>query len=163
MAVLRKLTARLRPIKQDCEGFGAMELALSMPFLMLLSLGMIDASTLIAAKIDYEQAAQRTTDYALAKRPQSSSGTYLVTIAKSAAGVDASNVTVKIALECDGTVQTNFNATCASGEIPARFVGVRIQKAIPTKFDWAAMANLLGVKGFSSTVTIVGDSRVRFQ
>lgn len=163
MAMLQKMIARLRLLRQDSQGFGAMELALSLPFLMLLSLGMIDASTLIAAKIDYEQAAQRTTDYALAKRPQSSDGTYLVTIAKSAAGVEASNVTVKIALECDGTVQTDFNATCGSGEIPARFVGVRIQRNIATKFDWAAMARLLGVKGFDSTVTVVGDSRVRFQ
>lgn len=161
--MLRKIASRFRPLRDDCAGFGAMELALALPFLMLLSLGMIDASNLIAAKIDFEQAAQRTTDFALAKRPQSSDGAYLVTIAKSAAGVDASNVTVKIALECDGTVQTDFNATCASGEIPARFVGVRIQKDIATRFDWAAMANVLGVKAFDSTVTVAGDSRVRFQ
>ena len=163
MTILRKITSSLHALRNDCGGFGAMELALALPFLMLLSLGMIDASNLIAKKIDFEQAAQNTTDYALAVRPQSSSGTYLVTIAKSAAKVDASDVTVSITLQCDGTVQSNFNATCASGTVPARYVNVRISKAIAPKFDWAALASMLGIKGFSSTVTVVGDSRVRFQ
>lgn len=159
----RKMTTWLRDLRQDRQGFGAMELALALPFLMLLSLGMIDASNLIAKKIDFEQAAQNTTDYALAVRPQSSNGAYLVTIAKSAAKVDTSDVTVTITLQCDGTVQSNFNATCTGGAIPARYVNVRISKAIAPKFDWAALASMLGIRGFSSTVTVVGDSRVRFQ
>ena len=161
--MLRKITPTLHRLRGDCQGFGAMELALSMPFLMLLSLGMIDASNLIAAKIDYEQAAQQTTDYALAKRPQSSDGTYLVTIAKAAADVETYEVTVQVFLECGGTRESDFNATCSSGASPARYVSVQIRKDLDTYFDWAALASTLGIKGFGSTVSVAGDSMVRFQ
>jgi len=161
--MLHKITSTLYRLRGDSAGFGAMELALSMPFLMLLSLGMIDASNLISAKIDYEQAAQQTTDFALAKRPQSSNGAYLVTIAKAAADVETNDVTVQIFLECGGTRQSNFNATCSSGSLPARYVSVQISKGLDTRFDWAAMARILGIKGFDSSVTVVGDSLVRFQ
>lgn len=152
-----------RRLRRDEKGFGAMELALSLPFVLFLSLGMIDAFNMIATKIDYEQAAQQTTDLAFAKRPNTSDGTYLVNVAKAAAGVEANNVTVDIFLECDGVKQTDFATTCASTEVSTRYVSVEIRADYATEFDWAALGRILGVTAFSSTVTITGDSLVRIQ
>lgn len=152
-----------RRLRRDEKGFGAMELALSFPFVLFLSLGMVDAFFMVSTKIDYEQAAQQTTDFAYAKRPNTADGTYLVNVAKAAAGVEASNVTVDIFLECDGVRQSDFRTTCAVSEIPARFVSVEIAADQPTHFDWAAWASILGVRGFSNTVRITGDSLVRIQ
>lgn len=148
---------------RDCSGFGAMELAIASPFLFLLTLGMIDASMLIGTKIDYEQAAQRTTDFALAKRPNSSNGTYLRTEAATAAGVPADNVTVDIYRTCNGTRATSFDGACSTGQVTARYVGVRIARPVETEFDWSGLARVLGVNGFARTVTVAGDSVVRFQ
>lgn len=156
----------LRRLLADRKGFGAMELGLSLPFLMLLCLGMMDASMLLGTKIDYEQAAQRTTDLAFARRPNSATGreyTAYVAEAKSAAEVEADNVTVDIFLECDGARQTDFTAQCPTGQIPARFVSVEISNQVETQFDWAGLAGLIGFTNFPPRVTVVGDSLVRIQ
>lgn len=147
----------------DCRGFGAMELALALPFLMLLCLGMIDGSTLISTKIDYEQAAQRTTDFALAKRPTNDSTAYLLTEAKNASGLSADEITVEIFLECDGVRQTTFDSQCGDTQVTARYVSVEIENDVKTQFDWAALSSVLGIKGFSNSVKVTGDSLVRFQ
>ncbi len=150
-------------LASDRTGFGAMELGLALPFLLLLCLGMIDASYLISTKIDYEQAAQQTTDFALAKRPTNSSTTYLVSEAKRASGLETSNVDVELFLECDGVRQSDFDTVCPDDEASARFVSVEITKDVATRFDWSGLANLIGYKAFDSTVTVTGDSEVRFQ
>lgn len=158
-----RLNTYARRLLRDSKGFGAMELALSLPFILFLCLGMIDGFNMVATKIDYERAAQQTTDFALAKRPNTSDGTYLKTIASSAAGVATADVTVDIFLECDGNEQTDFTAGCASGETLARYVSVEIRKAHLTTFDWAALSRALGVNGFSNSITVTGDSLVRIQ
>lgn len=152
-----------RKLRGDSRGFGAMELALSLPFVLFLCLGMIEAFGLVATKIDYERAAQRTTDYAFAKRPNTADGTYLVTVARAAASVPAESVAVQIFLECDGTRQSDFNSNCMAGEVPARFVSVEIRQAQATRFDWAALAGIFGVRGFASSIVVTGDSLVRIQ
>ena len=155
-----------RILVADRTGFGAMELALALPFLMLLCLGMMDASMLLGTKIDYEQAAQRTTDLAFARRPNSATGreyTAYVAEAKSAAGVQTDDVDIDIFLECDGVRQSNFQAPCPSGQIPARFVSVQISNQVDTQFDWAGLAGLIGFTNFPRQVTVVGDSLVRIQ
>lgn len=162
----KEFLTTLRRLVTDDRGFGAMELGLAMPFLMLLCLGMIDASTLIGTKIDYEQAAQRTTDLAFAKRPNSDNGreyAFYVAEAKSAAGVEADNVNVDIFLECDGVRQDDFQAGCTAGETPNRFVSVQISNQVATQFDWAGLAGLIGFTNFPPKVTVVGDSLVRIQ
>lgn len=148
---------------KDARGFGAMELALALPFLMLLTLGMIDASMLISTKIDYEQAAQRTTDFALAKRPTNSKTAYLETEAKNASGLAADNITVEIFLECDGVRQTKFDTVCDSSAVTARYVSVELENDVETQFDWGALGRILGISAFSNSVTVTGDSLVRFQ
>ena len=110
-----------------------------------------------------EQAAQRVTDFALAKRPDSADGTYLVNEAVSAANVPASNVTVDIYLECNGVRQTDFTVQCAAGEPQARFASVTIDKAVNTIFDWGALSEMVGSNILPSVVTVQGDSVVRFQ
>lgn len=145
------------------DGFGAMELGLALPFLLLLCLGMIDASHMISTKIDYEQAAQRTTDFALARRPTNSNTTNYVAEAKAASGLENDNIDVELFLECDGTKQANFDSVCAPGQASARYISVEISNDVPTRFDWAGFGKLIGYSAFNSTVKVTGDSLVRFQ
>lgn len=163
MAMTPITLLRARKLASDSAGFGAMELGLALPFLLLLCLGMIDASNLISTKIDYEQAAQRTTDFALAKRPTNSSTTYLVSEAVRASGLEANNIEVELFLECDGVKQDDFDTVCPDDEASARFVSVEITNDVATRFDWSGLSRLIGYRAFDSTVTVTGDSLVRFQ
>ena len=150
-------------LHRDERGVSALELGLSLPILMMLTVGAVDISGLISARLDLEQAAQRTTDLALASRPRNSNGAYLVTEAVAASGQPARNVTVEIFLECDGVRQPNFATSCPSDELRARFASVSIRRDYEPMFDYSKLAPLFGRRVLSSTIRITGDSVVRFQ
>ena len=152
-----------RALAWDARGMSAVELALVLPVLVMLLTGSIDVARGFAAKLDLEQAAQRTTDYALARKPASSDATYLKKEAAAAADVPESQVTAEIFLECDGVRQANFAATCPAGDYPARLVSVRIETTHNFSFDYGALTSLFGFRLLPASVTLSGDSTVRFQ
>lgn len=152
----------VRSIFANDEGAALIELAAILPILLLLVMGTIDMSRIVAAGLDLEQAAQRTTDFALSKRPRSADGTYLKNEAISASGVAASNVTVEIFLECSGVRQSSFSAICPAGQSRARYVSITILDQIEPGFDWTGFSSFLGFE-LPPTVAIRGDSIVRFQ
>lgn len=153
----------IRGLHSDDRGVALVELALSLPLLMLLCLGMIDISRLVAAKIDLEQAAQQTTDYVLAKRPTDGKTARFVTEAVSASGAPTSGVTFQLFLECDGVRQAAVTDVCADGEITARFAYVSIARGVQTDFNWSKMASFFDGQERAATVRVVGDSTVRYQ
>jgi hypothetical protein len=155
----------MQAIKIACDerGVSAVELGVSLPILLMLTVGAVDVSNLISARLDLEQAAQRTTDLALASRPRSSDGAYLVAEAAAASGQPAGNVTVDIFLECDGERQDDFAAACDDGELRARFASVSISRDYEPMFDYRALSNLFGRRMIASSIRITGDSVVRFQ
>ena len=153
----------LRALFHDRSGVGAMELGIALPFLLLVGLGMLDASRMIAAKIDYEQIAQRTTDLALARRPNGTDTAYLKAEATSDDAIDEEDVTITIYLECDGERKDDFDAGCDPSEVASRYVDVEIARDLETQFDWGGLASVIGFSAFDSTVTVRGDSLVRFQ
>ena len=152
-----------RSLWRDNAGTAVLELALALPMLMVLLLGMIDMSLLVASRIDAEQAAQRATDYALAIRPTSSSTTYIQTETAKVSDVSADNVTVNIFLECDGVRQSSFNNICTTGQDAARFVSVSVDRDVDFLFDWSAFSTIFGARAIGSDITVRGDSVVRFQ
>lgn len=161
MSTLTQMRRGFVGIGRDRRGVATIELAFVVPLLLLLMLGTIDFSQIFAARLDLEQAAQRTTDYALAVPPPSQNGTQLRAEAMAAAGVPAQNVTVELYLECDGVRQTNFTATCPS-QIKARYVRVVIIDQVDTVFDWGALSALFGERIFPVISQVSGDSIVRY-
>ncbi|MXP41498.1 hypothetical protein GRI75_07555 [Altererythrobacter soli] len=147
-------------IRSDTAGVAVTELALVLPVLLLLLLGMIDVSRMFAARLALEQAAQRTTDLALA-RPPSSSDTFLRDEAMAVAGVPAENVTVELILECNGTPQSDYSTSCPEGAFTGRYASVSIVKQAEPIFDWTSLSQVLGLE-LSPTV-VSGDSLVRLQ
>lgn len=160
---MRTIIPTLRKLAGENTGAGALELAMALPMLMLLLVGMIDVSRLVAARIDAEQAAQRATDFALAIRPTSDKGGYIRDEAAKADNVSLTDVTVAIYLECDGVRQSSFNTICGSTQDMARFVDVKIKRKVDFVFDWSSFAALFGSNVLGSGITVQGDSIVRFQ
>lgn len=157
---MRAFAARLR---RDKQGVALVEMALSVPLLMLLCLGMIDVSRLVATKIDLEQASRQTVDFILAKRPTNGTTTKYVAEAASAAGVPQSQVQVVFWLECDGVKAGSFTGECIDGEEVARFASITISKNVTTDFNWGKFAAMFDGNQRATTVTVVGDAVVRFQ
>ncbi len=162
MSALTQMRRRFVSLGRDHRGVATIELAFVLPMLLLLMLGTIDLSQIIAAKLDLEQAAQRTTDYALAVPPISQNGVQLRLEAMAAAGVPAQNVTVELFLECNGVRQTNFIALCPS-ETKARFVKVLIINEVATVFDWGALSAIFGSRVFPAVNQVSGVSIVRYR
>lgn len=152
-----------RRLGRDVRGVAIIELALATPLLMLLFVGMVDLSLLASAKIDLEQAAQRTTDYVLAKRPTNGNGGYLAAEAAAAAGVPQENITVQLFLECNGVRQASFDTPCLAGQVQARFASVEIRRQEELTFNWTSMTKFFGGTEQAGAVLIAGDSLVRFQ
>lgn len=150
-------------LARDERGLSAVELGISLPILVMLTVGAVDVSNLVSARLDLEQAAQRTTDLALASHPRSSNGAYLVADAAGASGQPTSNIVVEIFLECDGERQESFATACDPGEERARFASVSISADYQPTFDYRALARLFGRQMMDSSIRITGDSVVRFQ
>jgi Flp pilus assembly protein TadG len=144
-----------------CErGVSVVELALILPFLLMLVLGTTDVALGYARKLTLEQAAQRTTDLALARRPNDGNTAFLAQEAASASGQPIGNVTVEAFLECGGVRQATFTATCTTG-LPARVVSVRIIQTRTLLFDYGKLTAVFGRRLMPNTVTLSGDSVVR--
>ena len=154
----------LHKLYRDTSGVGFVELALAAPLLALLFLGMVDLSVIVATRIDLEQAAQQTTDLALAKRPTSTDTSYLVAEARNASNRPASDIRVQLILECDGTQGYSFNSNCSPGQVQKRFVSVAIDQPVSTGFNWRNMGAMFsGTTVPYSPTTVTGDSIVRLQ
>lgn len=164
--MFRRSHSKNKPLMRllsDCSGAALVEMALALPIVLLLLLGTIDVSFFVAQKLDLEQAAQRTTDFALSSRPRSNDATYLVEEAAKASGLPHDNIKVLIYLECNGEKQSDFNEGCPGGQQRARYVNVTISKVFEPVVNWQAFANAMGFGGEPGPMTVVGDSVVRFQ
>lgn len=156
-------TAPAGAVAKDRRGASTIELALVCPVFLLLMLGMIDASRMVAARLHVEQAAQRTAEYALAVKPRSNNGAYLTAEAVHASGEPASNIDVEIFLECDDQRQASYTSVCPAGQHSARFVSVSIETEYEPMFDWASLSRLFGIRIFPDSIRMTGDSLVRMQ
>ena len=161
------MTNPFRRLARNEDGVGFVEMAMLTPVLALMFLGMVDISKIVTANIDLEQAAQRTTDYALARRPTDGSTGYLVAQAVAASGRPADDVTVELTLECGGVERSSFTDICNAGETTHRYAFVAIEQEVVTGFNWRAMAAIFGGgdagSGAYRPVTVTGDSLVRLQ
>jgi Flp pilus assembly pilin Flp len=157
---------RLSHLIRDERGTSVIELALLAPILASLVVGMSDLSRAYSAKLQLEQAAQRSIEKAMNGKKETTLYVALEDEAVLAAGVDEADVEVRFWLECDGVSQNTSSATmeedyeivCADGATIARYVNVRIEKAYSPMFDvkWAG-------SNPDGSFTLVGEAGIRVQ
>ena len=118
---------RFARLARDDRGASIVELALVVPIMGSLLIGMVDLSRAYSHKLKLEQAAQRAIEKI--QQYQTATSTYgtLQTEAATAAGVATSNVAIDYWLECNGNRATNYNSSCSSGQTYARWVQVDVQ------------------------------------
>lgn len=157
------LQTLLADLTRSQRGSVFIELALLIPFLAFLSLGIVDIAFGFAAKNRLEQAASQTISLAQAKGPSASRYDYLVDRASLASGVPKEKITVDLWLECDRTRQPAYDGICAPGAIAARFVSVKIAGTYTPMINLDATAAWYGGKGMGKEVAIIGDAVDRVQ
>lgn len=157
---------RLFHLVRDERGTSIIELALLAPILASLVIGMSDLSLAYSAKLQLEQAAQRSIEKAMNGKKEAALFETLLAEATAAADVAADAVEVSYWLECDGvsqntspsTMEADYGKVCADDETYARYVNVRIEKDFEPVFS----AQWLGANP-DGTFTLVGEAGIRVQ
>ena len=152
----------IRPFKRlarDEKGTSVIEMALATPVLAALLMGMVDLSSAYSEKLQLEQAAQRAIEKVMNNQTGSTSYNTLKAEAVDAAGVEEDDVTIDFWLECNGTRQTDYDSSCSTGQVYARFLSVTVQKDFLPSF---------GTKYFpganpDGTFTITAEAGIRTQ
>jgi Flp pilus assembly pilin Flp len=153
------MTRAFRTLARDERGGSIIELALVLPVLASLLIGMVDISRAYSAKLQLEQAAYRAIEKV--QQYQTTTDTYstLQAEAATAAGVNASAVTVDPWLECNGVRQADYHGVCPNGQVYTRYITVSIQKMFTPMFGsrYFPHANADG------TYTLTGQAGLRTQ
>jgi len=157
---------RFRSLLGDERGASVVELALAAPFMATLIIGMVDISRGYSAKVQLTQAAQRAIEKAMQGDKTTDLYDTLKAEGASAAGVPASQVTVKYELFCNdvskyqsaATMTADYDQVCTGGQTYARYVSIDITKTYTPMFStkWAG-ANSDG------SYTLHGKALIRVQ
>lgn len=143
-----------------CErGNSFIEMALALPILVALLIGMVDVSRGVSTKLQVVQAAQRTVELVQRSGFNYAQMDALETEAETAAGA-GSDATVTAWLECGAsTTRLSFTGTCASGEAQSRHMDVTVTR------DFTPMFGTRFFPGANSdgSFTVTGLAGVRIQ
>lgn len=154
----------VRALGRDEAGSSLVEMGLAAPLLAALLMGMTDLGLGFSAKLQLEQAAQRTIERVMQQTSVASDyNTALKIEGADAAGVPLTNVTPESWLECsaDGSnwrIAGGLTAECTATETYyARYVTVEIVKTYDPLFSTYGAGNADG------TFTLRGKAGVRIQ
>ena len=152
-------------LARDERGASIIEMAMAMPVLAGLLIGMVDISRAYSAKLQIEQAAQRAIEKVQQYNTSESTYATLRTEAASAAraagftAVADSDVTIDYWLECNGTRQANYDTVCTGGQAYARWITLDI----PAKFTPMFSSRRWPGSNSDGTYTIHGKAGLRTQ
>lgn len=157
---------RLSHLVRDERGTSIIELALMAPILASLVIGMSDLSLAYSAKLQLEQAAQRSIEKAMNGKKEAALFETLLAEATEAADVAEDAVEISYWLECNGvsqntspsTMEADYGKVCPDDETYARYVNVRIEKGFEPVFS----SEWLGANP-DGTFTLVGEAGIRVQ
>lgn len=123
------ILAILRRGGADQRGVAAIELALALPILVLLSLGAYDVSRMVEARIDLQQAAAQVTSLALARPVAGDDVDHLERIAMEVADLPADKVSVEPKLYCGDVARDSYSGSCEPGVEQARYLEVELRSS----------------------------------
>lgn len=123
---------RIRSLARDESGASVIEMAMALPVLASLLIGMVDISRAYSAKLQLEQSAYRAIEKV--QQYNTTASTYDTLKAEAVSGaqdagfsnVTTSDVTIDFWLECNGARAADYNSGCAGGQTYARWVTVDI-------------------------------------
>ena len=134
------MIALFKPLARDERGASIIEMAMVMPVLGSMLIGMVDISRAYSAKLQLEQSAYRAIEKV--QQYQATESTYTTLKSEAVAGAQAAgfnvtdnDVTLDFWLECNGSRQSTYDMSCPGGQTPARWVTVDIQAKFTPMFS----------------------------
>src|SRR5262252_8322610 len=126
------MTRRVHTLAHDERGAAIIEMALLLPVLSTVVIGVADISRAYSQKLILEQAAYRAIEKV--QQYQSTESTYntlqndVVSAANSAGFTDVttSNVTIDYWLECNGVRQSTYDSSCSTSSATARWITIDV-------------------------------------
>lgn len=162
MPIPRPSPARIPTLLLDTRGASVIELALVIPLLSIMFMGMVDASRIIARGHQLEQATQRAIEKATSYGQNGSDFSDIDDEAAIAAGVTTDDVTVDYWLECEGVRQTDFYGVCGSGKEISRHILVAVEDGYTPIFPYGPLGGVIGMDPDGS-IPLTADASVRIQ
>ena len=144
-------------LARDERGNSLVELGLVAPILSVMFIGMVDLSQAYSAKLELEQAAQRSIEKVMQYQTQYSTYGTLQTEAANAAGVPTSQVTVNYWHECNGVKTATYNTVCVN-QTESRYIEVSINKDYTPTFGTRFLPGAVNGK-----LTLNGKAGLRTQ
>jgi Flp pilus assembly protein TadG len=144
-------------LKGDCRGASVIEIAVAMPFLSVMMLGLVDVSTCYSAQMSIQQAAARSLERVQVSG-SSEDFAYVKSEAAAAAGVPESQVSVETWIECDNVKQAAAVLTCGTTQLTSKYVQVTITSSYAPYFTYSP----LGARGSDGKVPLSATSSVRY-
>ncbi len=116
------IKSSMSAFQHNNDGVSLVETALVLPIIMMLLAGLIDFAMAFSAKLNTQQAAARTMEYATSVGLERVTFEELRTEAAQAAKVPESQVEINRWLECNQARQSSFDGGCEEGQEIARHV-----------------------------------------
>lgn len=154
---MRRLTTMIRKFRRDRRGATIVELALALPVLGILLVGLVDMASLFSAQLSLQQAAARSLERVQVNRA-SPNFAAIKTEAATAAGVPESQVDVEPWLECDYVKQPATTTACGGSEDAAKYVKVSIDFDYVPFFPYSP----LGTRKSNGAVELSAAASVRY-
>jgi Flp pilus assembly protein TadG len=153
---MRRLASILRRIGRDRRGASIIELALALPVLSIMVVGLVDMASLFSAQLSLQQAAARSLERVQVNGTTTNLA-FVKTEAAAAADVPESQVTVETWLECENVKQAATVTICPGTADAAKYVKVTITKEYVPFFTYSP----LGTRQTNGNVALSAAASVR--
>jgi Flp pilus assembly protein TadG len=158
MASITNQLLRLRDFRRSKTGVMAVEIALTMPILMLMIVAVVDVGMAIQRKMTMEQAAKVGTQYAMLRKPVQGDVTNIRTATKNAlpaswfeAGTSQpTTVTPALSCECPSLGVVTCSTTCPAGEQRTTLLTISVTKVHKPLFNYPLMADTMNLLATAS-------------
>jgi hypothetical protein len=149
---------RLKKLRSDERGTSVLEMAIVAPVLAMFVMGIGDLGRGFSERHSLQQAANRTMELAHLGTAEENYN-FLIAEAATAAGVPQSSVSLDDWVECNGTRNEDFAATCAEGQQIARYIRLTINSTFVPAFSSIGYPNVRA----DGSVPISADVALRVQ
>lgn len=154
---MSRATRRLRRLGGDKGGVSVIELALALPILSVMLVGLVDVASCFSAQMSIQQAAARSLEAVQTGGPTDDFA-YVRAEAAAAAGVPLSQVVVDSWLECNNVRQAASVTACSGTQVSANYVQVTINGSYTPFFPYSP----LGARQANGTVALSAVSALRY-
>lgn len=132
------------------EGNALIELAIVMPVLTMMVLGLTDVARAYMLKVHVEQVARTGGEYAVGSKDRIPEPSEIQAQLANDSGLPAADITVTRWLECDGIAQGDVQYCANSSEQPAQYISIDVQDTFVPVFgmvNWGQGASTRRVTG----------------